>query len=344
MKKITTKNGGATGKRAQIREWILEEIRTGRMKSGDFAPTRASLAKSFNCTYATANYVISELMKEKVLVAEQGKGTFVTSRPNRTPVDGYAIINCNPTFFWSLEIEQGFIDAIGKGVRVDRFTAEDIRQPINWEFCKEHKALIFIMPVPSQGSFLHEVKTLNLPHIVLYRDPMESPFITIDHADAGREVVAALAKKGCRRIAWSGLVFHDIKTPEQRYTGYLQGLLEQGLSYKREWGRMIHPSEEQAHLKSLFSDSIKPDALILAPANMGIAIKAVQDAGLKPGEDIILVKMDEDVSGAYPFSILCTGRLTQKVGEEAALAVLKKEHITSENPMRRYLKTAVLER
>lgn len=344
MKKITKKKGEPSGKRAQIREWILEEIRSGRFKSGDTAPTRFSLAKSFNCTYATANHVITALMKEKVLVAEQGKGTFVTSRPDRSPVDGYAIINCNPTFFWSLEIEQGFIDTIGKGVRVDRFTAEDIRQPVNWELCKAHKALIFIMTVPSQGSFLYEAKTLNLPHLVLYRDPLESPFITIDHAHAGREVVAALAKKGCKRIAWSGLILHDVKTPEQRYTGYLQGLLEQGLVYKREWGRMIHLSEEQVYLKSIFSGAIKPDALILAPANMGIAIKAVQDAGLKPGQDIVLVKMDEDTPGSYPFPILCTERLTQKVGEEAARAVLKNEHLSSQNPLRHYLKAAVIER
>ena len=344
MVNISRKFEESTGKRAKLMDWILNEIRSGRLKAGDTAPTRFKLAGMFGCSRATADYVIKNLIRDKVLVAEQGKGTFVASRRDRTPVDAVAVINCNPVFSWSAEIEEGFIQGLGDNARVDRFSAYDIRFPSNWEACKSRKSLVFVMPENHHATFLEDLRLAHVPHLVLYRDPPESPFINIDHRAAGRAVVAALKARGCGRLAWVSRTESRFKTPEERYAGFLEGLLEQGLAFRKEWSGLVPPHEEADYLRSLFSGPLKPDALVLAQASMGPVIKAVQEAGLAPGRDILIASMDEVKEGTYSFPVLCTEKLTEQIGREAARIVLKGENLSNGRPYRQFLIPSVVEK
>jgi len=342
MVNILNKFNRSAGKRAKLMDWILNEIRLGRLKSGDTAPTRFSLAKTFNCSRATADYVIKNLIQDNILVAEQGKGTFVASRRDGSLIDAIALINCNPLFSWSSEIEQGFLQGVGNNARVDRFSGNDIRLPSNWEACKSHKSLVFIMPETHHASFLEDLRLSRVPHLVLYRDFPESSFINIDHRAAGRAIVAALKAKGCCRLAWVSRTESRYKTPEERYAGFLEGLLEQGLAFRKEWSGFFLQHQEADYLRSLFSGPEKPDALLLAHASMGQAIKAIQEAGLVPGKDIQIAQMDEMEPGQYPFSILCAEKLTTRIGQEAARLLLQGEWPTKK-PLQRFLTPDIVE-
>lgn len=180
------------------------------------------------------------------------------------------------------------------------------------------------MPGAEDSSFLVDVRSHTIPHIVLYRDPPESSFVNIDHRAAGRAMVASLKAWGCRKIAWISKTESRFKTPEERYVGILEGLLEQGLPFRREWGGFMAPDSEIAYVNSLFTSDEKPDAVILAQhAFMGMTLKAIQSAGLVPGTDVTVALMDEIEPGSYPFSVLCAQRLTTRIGEEAARVLLQ---------------------
>lgn len=334
----------SSGKRAKLRDWILNEIRSGRLKPGDTAPTRFALAKNFDCSRATADHVIKNLIKDNILVATQGKGTFVAESRERTQVDAVALINCNPTFAWAAEIEEAFVMAMNGGTRVVRFSAQDLRLPMNWKECLKHKVLVFVMPETHHGHFLYELRQTGSPHLAVYRDPPESPFINIDHRAAGRNMVAALKEKGCTRPAWVSRTESRFKTPEERYAGFLEGLLEQGIPFRKEWAGFFAVYEEADYLRSLFAGPEKPDSLVLAQASMGVALKVILEAGLAPGKDILIASMDEVKEGTYSFPVLCTEKLTEKIGKEAARIVQKGENLSNGRPYRQFLIPEVTEK
>ncbi|OGJ85932.1 MAG: hypothetical protein A2487_18160 [Candidatus Raymondbacteria bacterium RifOxyC12_full_50_8] len=325
------------GKRLQIRGWFLEKIRSGAFKPGEAVPTRHDLSNIFSCSRATADFVINGLVREKVLSACRGKGTFLLPPGGRTVVDAFALVNCNPLFLWSMEIEEELTKTVGRKARLVRFTPEQIRFPAEWEACKSHKLVAFIMPEAEHASFLRDVLKNEIPHLVLYRDPPESPFINIDHRAAGRAIVAALKEKGCRRLAWVSRTESRFKTPEERYAGFLEGLLEQGLPFKREWGEFVLPGMEVSYLLSLFSASERPDALVVAQAPMGQVLHAVQEAALTPGKDIIIASLDELEPAQYPYPILCAQRLTRQIGRKAGRFLLHYGTMTEGAPLRCFL-------
>lgn len=62
----------------QIKELILREIRTGKYQVGEKIPAELDLAKEFQVSRPTVRQAINELVFEKVLWRERGKGTFVS--------------------------------------------------------------------------------------------------------------------------------------------------------------------------------------------------------------------------------------------------------------------------
>ena len=59
---------------AILREWV----RSGRFRAGDKFPTEASLADSFKVSRLTIRRALAVLIKEDILIARQGSGTFVS--------------------------------------------------------------------------------------------------------------------------------------------------------------------------------------------------------------------------------------------------------------------------
>jgi DNA-binding transcriptional regulator YhcF (GntR family) len=327
----------STGKRKKVMEWFLEEIRSGKLGVGDTVPTRYELAKRFDCSRATADFAVQSLIKERVLLASRGKGTFIRSSDNSQTVDAIALINCNHTFFWSSEIEQAFLTGIGLKSTVSRYLADDLKQPAEWEKCKRHRAVVLIMPQAEHESFLSDLRRNEIPHLVLYRDPPESSFINIDQRAAGRNMVKVLAEQGRNKIAWISVTENRYKTPEERYAGYLEGLLLEKLSFRLDWVKHIHCCQEEASLDDVFAAGDHPDAVIVGRAKIGFVIKSIQSAGLIPGIDVLIGCLDEQEPGMYPFPLLCAERLTRKIGLEAAQIIAKTPEIIEKGACQKYL-------
>ncbi|OGV31047.1 MAG: hypothetical protein A2020_00230 [Lentisphaerae bacterium GWF2_45_14] len=66
-----------------IKEEILSEIKSGKLKSLDKLPVRETLIRKYGVTRATLNKAIGELIKEGWLKAVRSQGTFVSSGPDK---------------------------------------------------------------------------------------------------------------------------------------------------------------------------------------------------------------------------------------------------------------------
>ncbi|NLK87097.1 MAG: GntR family transcriptional regulator [Clostridiaceae bacterium] len=64
----------------QVKESLLEEIRTRQFKVGDLIPSESELQEKYKVSRITIRRAIQELVQEGLLYTQQGKGTYV-SRP-----------------------------------------------------------------------------------------------------------------------------------------------------------------------------------------------------------------------------------------------------------------------
>ncbi len=62
---------------AQVRERLVERIRSGQWKPGQLIPNEFEIAAEFGVSQGTARKAISELAAEGLVLRRQGRGTFV---------------------------------------------------------------------------------------------------------------------------------------------------------------------------------------------------------------------------------------------------------------------------
>ncbi|MEO1732398.1 MAG: phosphonate metabolism transcriptional regulator PhnF [Pseudomonadota bacterium] len=68
----------------RIRDEIAEDIRTGRLSTGDQLPTETQLAERFRIGRHSVRKAVEALAREGKLSIEQGRGTFVEATPRLT--------------------------------------------------------------------------------------------------------------------------------------------------------------------------------------------------------------------------------------------------------------------
>lgn len=63
----------------QVKQRILEAIRDGRWKPGEMLPSEQQLATEFSVSQGTLRKAIDDLVGQKLIIRQQGKGSFVTT-------------------------------------------------------------------------------------------------------------------------------------------------------------------------------------------------------------------------------------------------------------------------
>ncbi|MCC3374197.1 GntR family transcriptional regulator [Cohnella sp. REN36] len=70
----------------QIKDRLLEDIRSGVLQPGDAIKTEAQLSEVYSVSRATVRQAVTELVHDGYLVRQQGRGTFVNKPRIDTPV------------------------------------------------------------------------------------------------------------------------------------------------------------------------------------------------------------------------------------------------------------------
>ncbi len=306
-------------KKTGITDYLLEEIRSGRIKAGDLVPSRQELMKKFGCARATVDAAVTFLIEKKILSASRGAGTYVAGIKASNVRGQIAIISRNmEEHSMQQEIAYSFMTQLSNKETVKFYSYDEVKFPGVWEKCKHQKAIVFIMPDIEHGVLLHEVQQQGIPHLVLYRDIPESSFVSISNSTIVSELVKFIAGKGCSRIAYFGLTFGRYHFPERRYIGYLEGLLESGLEFVKKQAWLLPVNHESVFYDEFSSSDPFPDALVVDEASLGPIITRIQEKGLTVGKDFILAKFQTIKPGTYPFPIASTGSVTEAVGKRAA--------------------------
>jgi DNA-binding LacI/PurR family transcriptional regulator len=312
------------GKRQALKEYLLDEIRLRNLKPGDRLHSRTEFMRRFRCARATVDHVISELIAQRILVGESGNGTFVARPVRRSASATLAIaMPLPPAFEMAHQMAHGFVDQLQSDFSVKYFGYGDLKQPDAWEKCKANRGIVFVQPDVPQAPLLHEARALKIPHLALYRDPPESSFVSIDNYGALAALVDALCRRGCRRIAFVAHRMGRYHFQEQRYAGYLEGLLRNRLPFDKACVGHLYKDREGDFLNRLFEPANKPDAVIACEFPLGRIIKAAKENGLEAGKDVTLANLDELPPNTYSFKVFAPRSITEEIGREGAKAFLR---------------------
>lgn len=308
------------GKQEQISQYIRNEILQNRLKPGDRVYSRSEIMDRFSCTRATADKAVTGLVGGGILATIKGGGTFVKAPGTKSPVKSVAVVG--PRFAtpsMPQEIFQGFMQELGSEQSVRFFTYDELKQARSWKACRSHRGIVFIMPDVQHSLFIMEARSEKVPHLAVYRDPPESSFVSIDNPGGVAALVRALAGRGCRRIAFLARRESRYHFPEQRYAGFLEALLIEGLPLNRELARLVSRDTEETACRDIMK--LRPDAVVMVNVGFGPLVRAAEAEGLKAGRDFQAANFDYVPEGAHPFPILCLSSVTERIGQEAARAL-----------------------
>ncbi len=157
----------------------------------------------------------------------------------------------------------------------------------------------------------------NIPFVTLERtlDSLDYPSVEVDGQSGIKNMVAHLAEKGCKRIAFIG-ASPDLAVQADRYVGYRHGLQAAGLSFEQELvieADLTRQGGYKAAQKLLASGS-PPTAIVCINDLTAVgAIRCAHELGLVVGQDVLVTGFDGIDEGEHTQPQLTT--LTQPIYE-----------------------------
>lgn len=154
---------------------------------------------------------------------------------------------------------------------------------------------------------LAECRAAGLPVVMMNNaDDAEAPRVTGDNAAGGAQVARFLLAGGHRRFAYlAGIA--GVSTSEERYAGFAQALMAQGLPAPLRIEGHFEFDRSMAAVAAVLAGAEPPDALFCVNDHMGFAaMQAVQGAGLRAGGEISVVGFDNVTISQWPTLALTT--------------------------------------
>lgn len=325
----------------QIIEDIKRKIENGVYKPGDQIGTQQELADHYNVSLITVKNALSYLVKEGILFARAGKGTFVSERPSRR-IDlsehkaiGLVLRDLKHPYFsmivHSVEeraYELGFNVLLSSSSgsfekeesQIDRFKALGADGLIIASLSLEFRATDYIQR-------LHQD---NFPYIMVsYIHDPDYWYVGSDHEQGGFMATEHLIGLGYKTIGYAHVGQGHLLS-EVRKNGYYRALMEYGVPYSSDLiydigSKELGPSADRYHLGYQFGKrfrdlSKKPEALFFYNDMVALGfIQAAAEERIRVPEDVAVVGFDDAVVSRYAAVPLTT--IHQPVDRIGRLAV-----------------------
>jgi len=176
----------------------------------------------------------------------------------------------------------------------------DERQGVNLLLEKEVEGIVFLSnSVEYEDSHIRALQESKLPVVFINRTTLYPGFDHINWDNAGGVAMAVqhLVELGHRRIAHLRGPEHR-RSSEERYRGYRLALEQHGLPYRDDYvrpGDYTGPEEERRQFTLELLSLLQPPTAIIAADDTvaAIAMKAVQESGLRVPQDVAIVGIDD---------------------------------------------------
>ncbi len=301
---------GAHGpKYEQLKQQIIEQITSGKLKPGDALPTERWWSEQNKLARSTVRQAMSSLERDGLIRRLQGKGTFVHEQALERFSQGLAVFalmlpETQTGFYPSLQ--RNFDEAAvavhhqllicNTGNNVDR------QGNIILQLLDKQVAGVALVPVTQAPTPVYQVRQLQkagIPVVFCHRrvEGINAPLLAIPFHDIGRFVARNLVELGHRRVAF----FAPHRTPGS--VGYESGL-RAGLSEGRAqvpdgctfygFDGMVNPAEYESEIASALEHMLeredRPTAIFASFDSLAELIYLLLERfGLRVPDDISIV-------------------------------------------------------
>jgi DNA-binding transcriptional regulator YhcF (GntR family) len=244
---LLDKNNIAPAK-TQLLEYIKDGIKTNKFRPGDRLPTTKEFVNAAGVSSNTVRQAMSELIRDGVLKAIPGMGTFVVDQKREEFENGAAIkrIALLPVFHqtnitvlsdnYRAESVKGFLEECERSGVVGYVLPGDItrKEPQKALAAIEGcncQGLVWLYPEPGEWDIIDYLASLDFPIVVTRRSNIDSDvaFVGADYERAGFDCCRRFLDAGYQRI----LLFNHFSQPRypesQKHCGWPIGI-KQGLT------------------------------------------------------------------------------------------------------------------
>ena len=300
---------------ADVIHYIMHEIRSGNCPVGSRISSQMVLTRKLNCSRTTVERGIARLIAAGVLESRRGSGTFVCAQVSQFDIAEVAVIT-------------GAVDHSQRTSFVDMFLNLDTnRLPIRWmtveaaysnitEFRRRRSAVISYMPDPPQLMLLEELKSMNVPILIINRTFEGFDYVATDTEASLREGISWLLGKAGGSAAMVSYIPRQTRPYlAERIICAYELCMEFGISLpperiiKRDFN--LPAAECEAVIADLlFRNQKNPLAIILPNCELGAyCLNAAARCGKVCGKDFFMLSFDSIYTdGAQPAG---TGALHQ---------------------------------
>ncbi|HEX3657709.1 MAG TPA: GntR family transcriptional regulator [Pirellulales bacterium] len=236
----------------RLRESIVEEVRSGRLRPGDALPTEQQLALRHKIARSTVRQAMAALERDGLIRRVQGKGTFIDEqapRRLRRGLDVFALVLPETEAAFYPSLQRSFHEAawrVHNQILVCQSNNDLDRQGnIILQLIDKEVAGLAIVPVTAPATPAYQVRQVQkagIPVVFCHRrvDGIQAPLLAIPFEGVGRLAARTLRDQGHQRLAFFA------PHPSDAAAGYLAGFKSELTSSKQLAARDIYLGGEPA--------------------------------------------------------------------------------------------------
>lgn len=293
----------------QLRQQIIDQITSGKLKPGEALPTERWWAEQHRLARSTVRQAMSSLERDGLIRRLQGKGTFVHERARERFQRGLAAFalvlpETQAGFYPSLQrkFDEAASDVHHQLLVCNTGNNLDRQGNIILQLLDKQVAGVALVPVTTPPTPAYQVRQLQkagIPVVCCHRrvEGVNTPLLAIPFLEIGRMVGRELVARGHRRVAFYAP--HRTASSEAYETGLRAGLAEgravvpEGCVFYGD-AALINPSEYEsdiaAALESMLCREDRPTAIFASFDSLAELIYLLLERfGLRVPDDISIV-------------------------------------------------------
>lgn len=317
---------------AVLKKDLTSGISCRKIIPGSILPSEYALSRQYGISRCSVRIALRAMEKEGLILKKPGKGSFVTETRTGEKEKEMTFIGVNIPMEkmyirnpYYPDLLKGIMDTSSeRGVRLELIAGQKY---FSEENAPHLKGIIWMDPSDEDLKGLLKARKSPLPVVAVNRIMEELNYISTDHRGGAFQGVDYLVHLGHKKIAIAGRPLDCGQEIKERFEGYVDALVKNGLKLDEDLILRIRGSKEEECSKTReFLKKQHPAAMFVTTGTpVANILQAIYEAGLKVPEDISVICFDDmETFISYPGpSLTCIKQPLYKLGTRAVEAALE---------------------
>ncbi|OGV53665.1 MAG: hypothetical protein A2017_03680 [Lentisphaerae bacterium GWF2_44_16] len=288
-----------------IKEKILNDIKTGRMKPGSALPSRHQFMRRFGCARGSIDAAINELSRGGFLYSRQGSGTFVAEKSAAKSISEVFLIgDFDYTRSMGLPMQSGNLAAeIQRHLPCYVYHRNDVNVNLG-KIMRPGSAVIWVRPSYNELMVMQYIEKAGIPQLLIGRNFGNFDHIRTDAKEGIKEGLEWLKRQGGSELSFIAVENNpDYPYIAERQIAFYESTAELDMKVRADW-LFIMPfrniSEDVNRIaEKLFTKKRLPRFVFLTFIGAAMPlITLAESRGYLPGRDFHILIFD-DVQNFY---------------------------------------------